>query len=251
MTKPVIVITGAGQRVGLFCALALQQQGYQLVISYRRLSPGVLQLQQAGVHCIQADFTELAQVAAFIEQLAPYPSIRALIHNASSWQADLPAQGSDSMQGSVTEQLVADAALFDAMQHIHVKVPYLLNRALRSKLEASKTGADILHLTDFVASVGSNKHSAYAASKAALENLTFSLARQLAPGIKVNAIAPALLMFNEADDEAYRQKALTKSLMQIEPGAAEVLNTISYLLNSQYITGRVLALDGGRQLKLP
>lgn len=251
MTKPVIVITGAGQRVGFYCALALQQQGYQLVISYRRFSSGVQQLQQAGVHCIEADFTELTQVAAFIKQLAPYPSIRAVIHNASSWQADLPAQALVTEHNLVIEQLAADASLFDAMQHIHVKVPYLLNRALRAKLEASSEGADIMHLTDFVASVGSAKHSAYAASKAALENLTFSLARQLAPTVKVNAIAPALLMFNEGDDEAYRKKALAKSLMQNEPGAVEVLNTITYLLNSKYITGRVLALDGGRQLKLP
>jgi dihydromonapterin reductase/dihydrofolate reductase len=111
--------------------------------------------------------------------------------------------------------------------------------------------ADIIHISDFVASVGSEKHQAYAASKAALENLTFSQARLLAPKIKVNAIAPALLMFNQGDDDAYKQKALAKSLLGIEPGPGEVLATIQYLLQSRYVTGRVLALDGGRQLKLP
>mgnify|MGYP006187188965 FL=1 len=89
---------------------------------------------------------------------------------------------------------------------------------------------------------------AYAASKAALENLTFSFAKALAPKVKVNAIAPALLMFNSDDDNEYREKALKKSLLQIEPGANEMTNTVVYLLNSRYITGRVLALDGGRPL---
>ncbi|MDX1678399.1 dihydromonapterin reductase [Arsukibacterium sp.] len=248
--KGLIVITGAGQRVGLHCAAALQRQGYQLVVSYRKMTSGITQLQQAGVHCIAADFTRLDSMAAFIAALAPYPSIRALIHNASSWQPDLPEQQADSSLSTVN-QLQQDAAVFDEMQHIHARAPYLLNRALLPKLLASGDGADIIHLTDFVASVGSSKHQAYAASKAALENLTLSLARQLAPEIKVNAIAPALLMFNEGDDDAYRQKALAKSLMAVAPGPAEVLQSILYLLQSEYVTGRVLALDGGRHLKLP
>ncbi|SNY52484.1 dihydromonapterin reductase / dihydrofolate reductase [Arsukibacterium tuosuense] len=249
-SKGLIVITGAGQRVGLHCATALLQQGYQLLVSYRKMTAGITALQQAGARCIAADFTQLDSMAAFIDALAPYPAIRAIIHNASSWQADLPLQHSSAPQ-SVAGQLQQDAAVFDAMQHIHARAPYLLNRALLPKLRASPDGADIIHLTDFVASVGSSKHQAYAASKAALENLTFSLARQLAPNVKVNAIAPALLMFNDSDDAAYRQKALTKSLMAVAPGPDEVLQSILYLLNSKYITGRVLALDGGRHLKLP
>ena len=249
-SKGLIVITGAGQRVGLHCATALLEQGYQLLVSYRTLTPGVTALQKAGAHCVAADFTQLESMAAFIDALAPYTSIRAIIHNASSWQPDLPVQQVSAVQ-SVSDQLQQDAAIFDAMQHIHSRAPYLLNRALLPKLLASPTGADIIHLTDFVASVGSSKHQAYAASKAALENLTLSLSRQLAPSVKVNAIAPALLMFNEGDDATYRQKALAKSLMAVEPGPDEVLQSILYLLNSKYITGRVLALDGGRHLKLP
>lgn len=247
--QEVIVITGGGQRVGLHCASQLLQHGYKVVVSYRQRSPGIAALQAAGAHCIAADFTSLNDMAAFVEALAVYPTLRAVIHNASSWQADLPEAAATSSEKLLT-QLAHDAAVFDAMQHIHARAPYLLNRALLPQLSAAAT-ADIIHLTDFVASVGSSKHQAYAASKAALENLTLSLSRKLAPHIKVNAIAPALLMFNEGDDAAYREKALAKSLMAIEPGPDEVLQSILYLLNSRYITGRILALDGGRHLKLP
>jgi len=247
--KDVIVITGAGQRVGLYCATQLLKQDYQVVVSYRKHSPGIAALEEAGAHCIQADFTSLADMAGFVEALAVYPTLRAIIHNASSWQADLPL-APVATTTNLLSQLAQDAAVFDAMQHIHARAPYLLNRALLPQLSGSPT-ADIIHLTDFVAAVGSSKHQAYAASKAALENLTLSLSRKLAPKIKVNAIAPALLMFNEGDDAAYREKALAKSLMAIEPGPDEVWQSILYLLNSRYITGRILALDGGRHLNLP
>lgn len=248
--KGVIVITGAGQRVGLHCAMALLQQGYQLAVSYRKESAGIKALQSAGAHCIYADFRSLDDIAAFVEALAVYPAIRALIHNASSWQPDPPLHDHQSSR-SVLAQLKQDAEVFDAMQQVHARAPFLLNRALLPQLTAGPEPADIIHLTDFVASVGSSKHQAYAASKAALENLTLSLARKLAPSVKVNAIAPALLMFNEGDNAAYREKALAKSLMATAPGPDEVLNSLLYLFNSRYITGRVLALDGGRHLKLP
>ena len=261
--RETLLITGAGQRVGLHCALALQQQGYQVIISYRTRHAAVAELAAAGVICLQVDLTDLQSMSSFIEEVQRHsPKLRAIIHNASDWQKDLPL----TMDGTTTlAQLQQDAAVYDAMSHIHARAAYLLNRALLPLLQAyvsdpeqpGSTGdlpdrmADIIHLTDFVATVGSEKHQAYAASKAAVENLTFSLARQLAPGIKVNAIAPALLMFNEGDDEHYRQKALAKSLLGIAPGAGEVLDTINYLLQSRYMTGRVLPLDGGRHLRLP
>lgn len=252
--KDVIFLTGGAQRVGLYCAQKLQQQGYQLIISYRTRHAAVDMLEDAGVICLQADLTDIKSVQQLVQAIqAVTPTLRAIIHNASDWKKDLPVlAGAD-----LTAQLIEDSEVFDAMMAIHAKTPYLLNRALLPLLQAQLANsaadaiADIIHISDFVAAVGSEKHQAYAASKAALENLTFSQARLLAPTIKVNAIAPALLMFNQGDDEAYKQKALAKSLLGIEPGAGEVLATIQYLLQSRYITGRVLALDGGRQLKLP
>lgn len=241
-----IIITGAAQRLGLHCALTLQQAGYQVIATYRSEKPGLAQLREAGVQCVQLDVTDHAALSAFISSMQQQlTSLRALIHNASDWKADLPASAHNP------DRLEQDAAIYDAMQAVHAKAPYLLNRAFTPLLQAQNGSSDIIHLTDFVASVGSSKHIAYAASKAALENLTYSFARALAPKVKVNAIAPALLMFNEHDDAHYRQKALQKSLLQVEPGAAELTNTVLYLLNSRYITGKVLALDGGRPLKLP
>ena len=68
-------------------------------------------------------------------------------------------------------------------------------------------------------------------------------------GVTVNAIAPSLIMFNEGDDEAYRQQALDKSLMKIAPGEKEISDLIDYLFTSRYVTGRSFAVDGGRPLR--
>ncbi|GAB2929137.1 dihydromonapterin reductase [Rheinheimera gaetbuli] len=241
-----IIITGAAQRLGLHCALTLQHAGYQIIATYRSEKPGLQQLRDAGARCIQLDITDQNALANFIDSMKQQlGSLRGLIHNASDWKKDLPL--SDSSYAA----LAADAAVYDAMQAVHARAPYLLNRAFTPLLQAHDSVTDIIHLTDFVAGVGSSKHMAYAASKAALENLTCSFARALAPKVKVNAIAPALLLFNDHDEASYRAKALQKSLLQVEPGAAELSNTVMYLLNSHYITGKVIGLDGGRQLNLP
>jgi dihydromonapterin reductase/dihydrofolate reductase len=121
--------------------------------------------------------------------------------------------------------------------------------ALSPLLENSGDITDIIHLTDYVVETGSPKHIAYAASKAALDNLTKSFSAKSAPNIKVNSIAPSLIIFNDHDDDAYKAKTLKKSLMGIEPGCREIINSVELLLSSNYITGRTLAVDGGRHLK--
>lgn len=228
-----IVITGGGQRVGLALALAMRQQGNPVVVSYRSDKSGIAQLKQAGVLCIQADLSHQRGIDSLIAQIHEHcSSIRALIHNASAW---LPEDDANTAQETINQ-----------MMQIHAVVPYQLNLALASLLKNG--GGDIIHLTDYVVKTGSKKHIAYAASKAALENMTLSFAALYAPEVKVNAIAPGLIMFNEEDDEAYRAKAKSKSLLQIEPGAQVIVDTVNYLMSCSYLTGSCIDLDGGRAI---
>ena len=140
-------------------------------------------------------------------------------------------------------------SLIERMMLVHAVAPYRINLALEKALCDCDVQSDIIHMTDYVQETGSEKHMAYAASKAALHNLTLSFAKKLAPKVKVNSIAPALLMFNEGDDEAYKQKALEKSLLEIVPGAQEAVKAVNYLFDSDYVTGQTLHLNGGRHLK--
>ena len=91
--------------------------------------------------------------------------------------------------------------------------------------------------------------SAYCATKAGLDSLTQSFAAQFAPSIKVNGIAPAMVMFNEGDDAAYRAKVLAKSALGIEPGPEVIYQSVRYLLDNPYVTGTTLTVNGGRHIK--
>ncbi|KZN57224.1 dihydromonapterin reductase [Pseudoalteromonas luteoviolacea CPMOR-2] len=234
--KAPILITGGAQRIGLAMAKYFIEQDVPVIITYRTKHDAVQALEAQGVKCIQIDFDQPDARDSLVTQVKAYTTqLRAVIHNASSWDCEKLNPDHD--------------ALFDNMMRIHAKVPYLLNLALAPLLEASNEVADIIHITDYVAEKGSPKHIAYAASKAALDNLSRSFAAKYAPQIKVNSIAPSLIIFNDDDDADYRAKTLKKSLMGIEPGCQEVISTIELLLNSSYITGRTLAVDGGRHLK--
>lgn len=229
-----ILITGAGQRVGLYCAERLLDDGQAVIISYRQERDSIDRLRERGAIALQADFSDEAGILAFIEQLKAHCSgLRAIVHNASQWLAETPGEEADAFRRLFT---------------VHMLAPYLINLHC-SELLLHSEQADIVHVSDDVVRKGSANRPAYCASKAGLESLTLSFAARLAPRIKVNGIAPALLMFNDGDDQAYRNKALSKSALGLEPGPQVFYQSLRYLLDTPYLTGTTLTLNGGRHLK--
>jgi dihydromonapterin reductase/dihydrofolate reductase len=228
-----ILITGAGQRIGLHCARRLLEAGQPVIVSYRSMREGVSELQALGATCIAADFSSEAGILAFIARLKESSgSLRAIVHNASAWLGE-PADGS--------------AEHFQQMFCVHMLAPYLINLHCAELLQGSQ--ADIVHISDDVARKGSARHPAYCASKAGMDNLTLSFAAHFAPRIKVNGIAPALIQFHPDDSDDYRQKTLAKSALGIEPGAEVIYQSLRYLLDNPYVTGTTLTVNGGRHLK--
>ena len=229
-----ILITGAGQRVGLHCAQRLLEEGYRVIFTYRSERPGVQTLRDLGAIGLFADFSSEAGILVFIETLKTHTeSLRAIVHNASEWLAETP----DS-----------EAEAFTRMFNLHMLAPYLINLHCGELLQRS-TPADIIHISDDVTRKGSSKHIGYCATKAGLDNLTLSFAARYAPAIKVNGIAPALLLFNADDNAAYRAKALAKSALGIEPGSEVIYQSLRYLLDNPYVTGTTLTVNGGRHVK--
>lgn len=229
-----ILITGASQRVGLHCALRLLDEGQPVIISYRSERPGVQTLRERGATTLFADFSTEAGILAFIHELKVHATrLRAIIHNASAWIAETPDDQSQA---------------FANMFSVHMLAPYLINLHCAGLLQDS-TPADIVHISDDVTRKGSRQHIAYCATKAGLDSLTLSFAAKYAPHIKVNGIAPALLMFNEDDDAAYRASVLAKSALGIEPGPEVIYQSVRYLLDNPYVTGTTLTVNGGRHIK--
>lgn len=229
-----VLITGASQRVGLHCAQRLLEEGERVIISYRTDRPAVQQLKASGATAIQADFSSEQGVMAFVAQLKERTdSLRAIVHNASQWQAETEGD---------------EAQVFQNMFNVHMLAPYLINLHCADLLRRSER-ADIIHIGDDVTRKGSRNHIAYSASKAGLDNLTLSFAARYAPRIKVNGIAPAMLMFQPDDDAAYRARTLAKSALGVEPGPDVVYQSVRYLLDNPYVTGTTLTLNGGRHVK--
>ncbi len=227
-----ILVTGAAQRIGFHCARRLVEDGYRVVITCRQQREDWISHPLEDIEVIQADFSTVTGIEALIAELVNRGiRLRAMIHNASLWLGDeTGAEG------------------FQQMFMVHMQAPYLLNLASDQLFDPGSTG-DIIHLSDHVARRGSRRHAAYCASKAGLEALSLSFAARLAPHIKVNTIAPALIMFNAEDTDEYRERTLAKSALGIEPGPDVVYQSIRYLMDNPYVTGTCLDLNGGRNLK--
>lgn len=229
-----ILITGASQRIGLYCALRLLDDGFPVIASYRSARPGLEHLRERGATLLPADFSTAEGILDFIQRLRDTTErLRAIVHNASTWLKESPGQ---------------EAQAFQQLFNVHQLAPYLINLHCHDLLQHQQP-ADIIHISDDVVRKGSARHIAYAASKAGLDNLTLSFAARLAPSIKVNGIAPALIMFNPQDDADYRRAALEKSALGIEPGPQVVYQSLRYLMDSPYVTGTTLTVNGGRHIK--
>jgi len=237
MTSDPVLITGVGRRAGYHLAKTFLARGIPVIGTYRTRYDRLDGLEREGAELHHCDFSQPGAVQALIGEItASHDSLRGIVHNASDWLGDdAPLPPND---------------VIDAMMRIHAGVPYELNQGLAPLLLACRdTHSDIIHIGDYVSTSGSKKHIAYAASKAAQDNLTLSFAAKLGPKVKVNSLAPALLKFNEDDDADYRERALSKNLIPREGGFDELQHAVDFLFSSQYVTGRVLPLDGGRHLR--
>ncbi|MBA2778118.1 dihydromonapterin reductase [Billgrantia kenyensis] len=237
MSASPILITGGAQRLGRHCAERLVEDGHPVIVSYRRERPELEALRSRGIVTLAADFATEAGILDFIARLkGQTASLRAIVHNAS----DCAADRMDEQAG----------ATFERLFRVHMLAPYLINLHCRVLLEAcGEPQRDIVHMTDYVVQKGSRKHAGYAATKAGLENLTLSFAAMYAPEIQVNAIAPALIMLDEGDDENAADKARAKSAMEMVPGPGVIYQSLRYLLDNRYVTGITLPVDGGCHLR--
>lgn len=233
------LVTGGAVRLGREIALGLAQEGYGIVLHYRSSASGAEQtareIEKYGMPCtlIQADLRDPAQISAVFETVSRLDhSLSVLVNSASAMQ-----------RGDLRELTVAE---WDDTLDLNLRAPWLCAQHAARLMQA--LGGVIINLSDTGASKTWSGFPAYTISKAGLEVLTRLLARSLAPNIRVNCIAPGLILPSSETDPADWQR-LVERLPAKHPGTPQdVVQAVLFLIHNQYITGETLVVDGGYQL---
>lgn len=238
----VILITGGVQRIGAVIARTLHKEGARLVLHYRgsRESAHALQTELNGqrensVVLVRADLLDQAALPAVVaDALATWGRLDVLLNNASSFY---PTQ-----LGSVTE------TEWDDLMGTNLKAPFFLSQAAAPHLKEQK--GCIINIADIHADRPLKRFPVYSIAKAGLVMLTKSLACELGPQVRVNAIAPGAILWPEHEiDEVTQQRIVSRTFLKRQGEPEDIARAALFLIrDAVYTTGQVITVDGGRSL---
>ena len=237
-----VFITGAAKRIGKEIALSFKEMGWNIIIHYNsseedafNLAKEINNTNKNSAITVQGNLDVEEDVNGIIKEvLNAFPSVDLLINNASTFYPT-PI---DDISEEHWKKLVGS----------NLKGPLFLIQGLKQKLKESK--GSIINITDTNLSKGVANYSIYSAAKAGLESITKGLARELAPEIKVNAIAPGAML--EPPDVTWTEEQKSKVIESIPlkrmGSEKDIAEAVKFLAQSQYITGQIIKVDGGRSL---
>ena len=240
--KKTIFITGAAKRIGKEIALCFSEMGWNIIIHYNSskndaqvLADEINGNNPDSAITVQGNLDVKEDVEKVINEVRDaFPTIDLLINNASTFYPtpieDISEEHWDKLVGS------------------NLKGPLFLIKGLKDQLKESK--GSIINITDTNLSKGVANYSIYSAAKAGLESITKGLARELAPDIKVNAIAPGAML--EPPDVTWTEEQKNKVISSIPlnrmGSEKDISEAVKFLAKSNYITGQIIKVDGGRSL---
>lgn len=242
--QPVVLITGSAKRLGRQMIKTLHSNGYRVIIHCNQsradadaLAVELNQLREHSAAVIQANLLDETHWPQLAQQaVACFNRLDVLVNNASSFYP--------------TPVNSASAEQWRDLFGTNVKAPYFLSQALAPEL--AKQQGVIVNMVDIHAERPLAEHSIYCMAKAALLMMTKSLARELAPTIRVNGIAPGAILWPPEQSIVLQEHEKAAILAQIplqQLGSPhDIAKTLLFLVQSPYITGHIIAVDGGRSL---
>ena len=237
-----VFITGSAKRIGKAIALAFKDLGWNIIIHYNSSKKDADELANKinkdnpdTARTVQGDLDKEADITKILNDIDDiFPSLDLLVNNASTFYPTPIEEISDDHW----EKLIGS----------NLKGPLFLIQGLKDKLKASN--GSIINITDTNLSKGVPNYSIYSAAKAGLEAITKGLARELAPEIKVNAIAPGAML--EPPDITWTEDQKNKVIESIPlnrmGSEQDIAEAVKFLAHSEYITGQIIKVDGGRSL---
>lgn len=237
----VALVTGAAQRVGAEIARELHRSGLRVVIHYRAsaaaataLKDELLAVRPDSAALIRGDLLDSAALPTLVEQARrAWGRLDVLVNNASSFYP--------TPVGSIGE------TQWDDLIGSNLKAPLFLSQAA-APLLAAQQGC-IVNIVDIHADRPLKGYPLYCAAKAGLAMLTKSLARELAPAIRVNAVAPGAILWPEHASEEARRAIISRTALKRQGHPRDIARTVRFLVTeADYITGQTITVDGGRSL---
>lgn len=232
------LVTGAARRIGRAVSVALAAAGANVVVHYRRSRVEAESLaddlRRRGVEAwtLEADLKDSAQAEDLLQKaLALAGPVDILVNNASVFLK--------SRLGDLTPE-----ALIDDMK-VNALAPFLIARQFAGQ---GREGAIVNFLDTRVVDYD-GEHVAYHLSKRLLLSLTRMMALESAPKVRVNAVAPGLILPPEGQDEGYLQRLAHTNPLQGYGSPDDVAGAVLFLLRSKFVTGQIIFVDGGRHLK--
>ncbi|MGR8933695.1 MAG: pteridine reductase [Gammaproteobacteria bacterium] len=241
MSAKRILITGAAKRIGAACARLLHREGHNLILHYRSAAAEVealcaeLNRKRSGSAIIcAADLMrsgELQALAAAAE--TRWQGLDALVNNASAfYPTPFPEIGE---------------AQWDELLGSNLKAPFFLTRALSATLAANH--GCVVNIIDIHAERGLPGYPVYSIAKAGLAAMTKILAKELAPDIRVNGVAPGAILWPEQNAEADKAAIIARIPLQRRGEPDDIAKAVRFLIrDADYITGQIISVDGGRTL---
>ncbi|MFT5692645.1 MAG: pteridine reductase [Oceanicoccus sp.] len=243
-TRKVALITGASKRIGATIAKTLHDSGYNVIIHYGNSKKQALELAEGlnrqrdnSAICLQGDLLSITSITAFAEKaVSAWGGIDVLINNASSFYPT-PIE-------SATEKD------WDDLVGSNLKGPFFLTQQLTTTLKAKR--GSIVNIIDIHADKPLTNHPIYCMAKAGLAMMTKSLAKDLAPDIRVNGVSPGAILWPETEAESQAKSAILAKIPLTTIGeTSDIAKAVKFLVaDAPYITGQILAIDGGRSLTM-
>ena len=236
----VIIVTGGVRRIGETITRHLHSHGAHMVVHYNTsfeqahiLQDQLNEIRKDSITLLQGDLRNIAAMKNTLRNIIyQMGRLDGLINNASRfYSTPLCSTNEDQWHDLIDTNLMA---------------PYFLSQAIAPYL--AKTQGSIINITDIYADRPLHSHSVYSASKAGLVSLTRSLASELGPQVRVNAIAPGAIIWSEHDnDEIAHQRFISATPLKRTGTPADIADAVYFLVTAaDYITGQVINIDGGR-----
>ncbi|MBU4486006.1 MAG: SDR family oxidoreductase [Candidatus Delongbacteria bacterium] len=232
------LITGGAKRIGAGIAVELAKDGYDIAIHYNTSEAEAIETQNEIKHLGRecSIFKGNLKDLSFINELvmvafSTFPHLNVLINSASTFKR--------------AEIINTTPHIFDELINVNLRAPFFLIKEFAKFCEEG----NIINILDTKTAKYQNVYSAYILSRTALLELTEFAAVEFAPKIRSNGICPGLILPNGNEDEEYVKRLETKIPLGKKGNIFNITETVKFLLNNDFITGEIIYVDGGENLK--